>query len=77
MDFIELQVADELHKLDDLVKQDAYNVKTVKIVYNPLKYTLRELKEVQHFIERHFRDVPITFEESEENKNISFILGIE
>ncbi len=77
MDFIELQVADELHKLYDLVKQDAYNVKTVKIVYNPLKYTLRELEEVQHFIERHFKNVPIAFEESEEIKNVSFILGIE
>lgn len=77
MDFIELQVADELHKLQDLVKQDAYDVKTVRIVYNPSKYSLRELEEVQHFIEKHFLNVPITFEESETNKNISFILGIE
>lgn len=77
MDFIELQVADELHKLQDLVRQDAYDVKTIKTVYNPLKYTLRELEEVQHFLEKHFVNVPISFEESDSNKNISFILGIE
>ncbi|MBU2446677.1 MAG: hypothetical protein KJ666_14065 [Bacteroidetes bacterium] len=77
MDFIEIQVVDDITKLQELVKQDAYDVKTVKIVYNPLKYTLRELEEVQHFLEKHFVNVPISFEESDTNKNISFVLGIE
>ncbi len=77
MDFIELQVADDIRKLQELVKQDAYEVKAVKIVYNPEKYALRDLDEFQHFIERHFKGVPIAFEESNTNQNISFVLGIE
>ncbi|MCX8010848.1 MAG: hypothetical protein N3A61_06835 [Ignavibacteria bacterium] len=77
MDFIELKVEDDISKLKNLVEQNTYSVKAVKIIYNPLKYSLRDLDELQSFIEKYFNDVPIEFQESDSNQNISFILGIE
>lgn len=74
MDFIELQIADDIQKLKEL---DTYTIKLIKIIYNPQMYTLRDLEEFQHFIERSFPNVPITFEENPESKKISFALGIE
>jgi hypothetical protein len=77
MDYIELHVDDDINKLQDLVQQQAYDVKVIKIIYNPEKYLIRDLEEVQHFIEKHFVNIPISFEMSNTNKNISFVLGIE
>jgi hypothetical protein len=77
MDYIELYVDDDINKLQDLVQQQAYDVKVIKIIYNPEKYSIRDLEEVQHFIEKHFFNIPISFEMSNTNKNISFVLGIE
>lgn len=77
MDFIKLRIADDIQKLKELEKMEAYSVKLIKIIYNPSKYTPRDLEEFQHFIERHFQNVPISFEESSEANEISFALGIE
>jgi hypothetical protein len=77
MDFIELQIAEDIQKLKELVNLDAYSVKLVKIIYNPDLYSLRDIEEVQHFIERYFPNVPISFEENREKKQITFSLGIE
>lgn len=77
MDFIELQIADDIQKLKDLVKLDVYAVKLIKIIYNPSIYSHKEIEEFQHFIEKYFPGIPITFEESNSSKNISFALGIE
>ncbi len=74
MDFIELQIADDIQKLKEL---DTYTIKLIKIIYNPKMYSLRELEEFQHFIEKSFPGIPITFEENPESKKISFALGIE
>ncbi len=77
MDFIELQISDDIQKLKELVKLEAYTIKIIKIIYNPDIYTPRELEEFQHFIEKSFPKVPITFEEKKDSKNITFALGIE
>lgn len=77
MDFIELQIADDIQKFKELVNQDAYTIRLIKIIYNPDFYLPRELEEFQHFIEKSFPNIPITFEERRDNKNISFALGIE
>lgn len=77
MDFIELQIADDINKLKELEKMEAYSIKLIKIIYNPHKYTLSDLEEFQHFIERHFKGVPISFEETTEKDLITFALGIE
>lgn len=77
MDFIELQIADDIQKLKELVNLDAYTIKLIKIIYNPEIYSLRDLEEFQHFIEKSFPNIPITFEEKRDTKKISFALGIE
>lgn len=77
MDFIELQISDDIQKLKELVSLEAYTIKLIKIIYNPELYSHRELEEFQHFIEKSFPNVPITFEEKQDIKNISFALGIE
>ncbi len=77
MDFIELQLADDLQKLKELVSLEAYNVKLIKIIYNPAIFTLRDIEDVQHFIEKYFQNVPITFEENLEKNNISISLGVD
>lgn len=77
MDFIELQIADDIQKLKDLVKLQAYEVKLIKIIYNPAIYSHKDIEEFQHLIEKYFPGVPVTFEESNSNKNIGCVLGIE
>lgn len=77
MDFIELQIADDIKKLKELVSLEAYTIKLIKIIYNPDFYLPRDLEEFQHFIEKSFPNIPITFEERKDTKNISFALGIE
>lgn len=74
MDFIELQIAAEIERLKEL---DTYTIKLIKIIYNPKLYSLRDLDEFQHFIEKSFPGIPITFEENHNSKKISFALGIE
>ncbi|MCR4416287.1 MAG: hypothetical protein WHV63_02700 [Ignavibacteria bacterium] len=74
MDFIELQIADDIQKLKEL---DTYTIKLIKIIYNPKLHSPKELEEFQHFIEKSFPKIPITFEENLEAKKISFALGIE
>ncbi|GEM_PF-1682839 len=77
MDFIEMQIAEDIKKFKELEKMDAYSIKLIKIIYNPNKYNLHDLEEFQHFIERHFKGVPIAFEESNDRDNLTFALGIE
>lgn len=77
MDFIELKVEDDINKLKNLVEQNTYAVKSVKIIYNPMKFSLMDLDEFQSFIEKYFNNAPIEFQESESNENISLVLGIE
>jgi len=74
MDFIELQIADDIKKLKEL---DTYTIKLIKIIYNPKLCSPQELEEFQHFIEKSFPNIPITFEENPGSKKISFALGIE
>ncbi|MCX8057006.1 MAG: hypothetical protein N3F03_05275 [Ignavibacteria bacterium] len=77
MDFIELQIADDIQKLKELVNLDAYTIKLIKIIYNPDIYSPRDLEEFQHFIEKSFPNIPIIYEEKRDAKKISFALGIE
>ncbi len=77
MDFIELQIADDIQKLKELVHLEAYTLKLIKIIYNPEIYTPRELEEIQHFVEKYFPNLPIKFEEKLDTKRVSIALGIE
>ncbi len=76
MDYIELRTADDISRFKELVDSNAYQVLNIKITYNPDYFDLNDLEEHQSVIEKYFKGIPITFEESDSEDGILFTFGI-
>jgi len=77
MSIIQLEYIDQIDKVHDLVSQGKMQVKSIRINYTSKWYNDAEVKEMQSEAERHFPDIPIILEDTQDDEALAVTLEVE